>query len=244
MKRAILIGALLFAASAQATAQEFSSGATQTVMVELYTSEGCSSCPPAEQYLNGFVGNQMLWTRFIPMAWHVDYWDYLGWRDRFATAAHSSRQRAYARSLHAPTIYTPAFFINGQSWRPGFFNKLPDPPTRQVGALHVRLTGNRVEATFANKARDSQSLKIHVAVLGLGLKTHIRAGENAGRSALHDFVVLNDTVLDRKAASKWEGSLPTVSRDKAGRYALVAWVEAPGSPMPIQATGGYLSGLY
>ena len=78
---------------------EFSSGATQTVMIELFTSEGCNSCPPAEEALNRYVRHPQLWKRYIPLALHVDYWDRLGWKDTFGSPENTERQWRYARAL-------------------------------------------------------------------------------------------------------------------------------------------------
>ncbi len=73
----------------------FESGPAQTALVELYTSEGCSSCPPADHYLSGLARDPGLWKQFVPVAFHVDYWDQLGWTDRLASAQYSDRQRSY-----------------------------------------------------------------------------------------------------------------------------------------------------
>ena len=240
MKWAAFLGATLFAFNAHASPLVFDSGISQTVMVELYTSEGCSSCPPAEQFLNQFANNDQLWKRYVPLALHVGYWDYLGWKDRFARPDHARRQRAYARLHHAATIYTPAFFVNGESWRPGLVRQLPDIESSPVGNLGVRVTGKKVTANFTGTRLDPKRLEVHVAVAGLGLKTRIEAGENAGRSAQHDFVLLDQTLLKPAGAGKWQGTLPGTNGFRADRLALVAWISNPASPTPIQATGGYL----
>lgn len=240
MKWVAFLGAMLFAYNAHASPLVFNSGVQQTVMVELYTSEGCSSCPPAEQFLNQFANNTQLWKRYVPLALHVGYWDYLGWKDRFARPEHARRQRAYARLHHAATIYTPAFFVNGESWRPGFLHQLPDPKSSPVGNLGVRVTGEKVTANFTGANFDPKRLKVHVAIAGLGLKTRIEAGENAGRSVQHDFVLLGQTALEPAGPGQWHGTLPGTNGFHADRLALVAWVSEPASPAPIQATGGYL----
>ncbi|MCW9023236.1 MAG: DUF1223 domain-containing protein [Gammaproteobacteria bacterium] len=99
------------------TSLQLSSGPTQTSLIELYTSEGCSSCPPAERFLNKLQHHKQLWTQYVPLAFHVDYWDYIGWEDKYAHPAFTKRQSAYARQKNLKTIYTPAFVVNGQSWR-------------------------------------------------------------------------------------------------------------------------------
>jgi hypothetical protein len=107
VKRILAIAALALVAlgTTQVGAQTFQSGPARVGLLELYTSEGCSSCPPAESWLSGLAGNDALWKDVVPVAFHVDYWDYLGWRDVFASSAFSERQRDYASveltDLHA-----------------------------------------------------------------------------------------------------------------------------------------------
>ena len=83
------------------------SGERQVTLLELYTSQGCSSCPPAERWLNEYTGDNELWKQIVPVAFHVDYWDYIGWKDIYATAANGRRQRDYARAGKTRTVYTP-----------------------------------------------------------------------------------------------------------------------------------------
>ena len=101
--------AATLAASRGATAQDvmFQSPDHQSALLELYTSEGCSSCPPAENWLSRLKTSPRLWREFVPVAFHVDYWDYLGWRDPWGAKEFSNRQRAYAKTWGSETIYTP-----------------------------------------------------------------------------------------------------------------------------------------
>src|SRR5437899_10682781 len=101
LMRSFLLTGLLWAgcaASAQTTGVTFQSSEKQTALLELFTSEGCSSCPPAEAWLSRLQDSTGLWRDVVPVAFHVDYWDYLGWRDRWAAKDFSERQRAYAAS--------------------------------------------------------------------------------------------------------------------------------------------------
>src|SRR5688572_1610666 len=93
------------------------SPAQQVHLLELYTSEGCSSCPPADRWLSDLKDDPGLWKNFVPVAFHVDYWDHLGWKDKFARAAHTSRQRRYADEWGANTVYTPGLVLDGAEWR-------------------------------------------------------------------------------------------------------------------------------
>src|SRR5207237_9447168 len=91
----------------------FESGAKKVQLLELFTSEGCSSCPPAEASLGRLVNDPRLWYEFVSVAFHVDYWDHLGWKDPFASAEWTKRQRLYAAKWNAESVYTPAFVLNG-----------------------------------------------------------------------------------------------------------------------------------
>jgi hypothetical protein len=220
----------------------FASGPAQTAMIELFTSEGCSSCPPAEAYLNRLAASPALWTKIVPLAFHVDYWDYLGWKDRFADPAHSQRQEQYARQHSLRTVYTPAFVVNGRGWRPSSLTGEPQGGGAAVGTLTVHITGTQLEATFVPVDMPRAAWQLNLAVLGMGLTSEIRAGENAGRRSQHEFVVLARQQMSSDNG-RWRGTLPMPETDlNAPRLALAAWVSRPGDPTPLQATGGYLSG--
>ena len=238
----VLVITMLFDAPAWSAGDlHFSSGPTQTVLVELFTSEGCNSCPPAEAYLNKFTANPALWKKFIPLAFHVDYWDYLGWKDRYAKPAHAQRQHQYAQQSNARTVYTPAFVVNGQNWRPSWTAGEPEGGGALAGVLKVDLKGKQLEAVYEPAQPGAKALQLNLAVLGMGLSTRIQAGENAGRHSQHEFVVLAHKQLNSDSG-RWRDRLPTVEADwGAQRLALVAWVNRPGDLTPLQATGGYLS---
>jgi len=231
--------ALLSAKTFAAEELRLESGVQQTVMIELYTSQGCNSCPPAEEYLNGYVDHPGLWKTFIPMAFHVDYWDYLGWKDRFAHPRNSARQRDYANLRHVRTVYTPAFIVNGRGWRPGLLDGEPRVDTPPVGRLAVTLNGDKVRAILEPAGAVHQRLVLNVAVLGMGLTTQIQAGENEGRRSPHEFVVLAHKQLAGEAG-RWETTLPAFDTKNTPRLALAAWVSRPDDPTPLQAVGGYI----
>jgi hypothetical protein len=103
----IASAAFCFAVAARADEAVFESGANKVHLLELFTSEGCSSCPPAEEWLTKLKQNPGLWRDFVPVAFHVDYWDHLGWRDRFAAKEWTARQQMYATRWKAESVYTP-----------------------------------------------------------------------------------------------------------------------------------------
>ena len=216
------------------------SGFKQNTLVELYTSEGCSSCPPAEKYLNGLKNKNGLWKTLFPIAFHVDYWDYIGWKDQYAQKEFGHRQSRYASLKRASTVYTPAFMVNGDSWRRGLFsNKLPGTNS-SAGKLIATINGSSVMAKYISEKKYTHPLKINVAVLGMDLTSHIERGENAGRTAKHDFVVVGFDSAESDEL-RWNLQLPKLHYPKAKKYALTIWVSEGDNPTPLQVVGGVLS---
>ena len=238
-----LIATLAYGAAAAAQSIEFRSGAERTTLVELYTSEGCSSCPPADRWLSQLKDDPGLWRNIIPLAFHVDYWDYIGWKDEFAREEHSARQRRYAWEGGANSVYTPGMFRNGTEWRGWWRGETPVTEKETAGRLTLRVDGRRLGVAFRPQAAVAEP-RVHVALLGFDLSSRVTAGENDGRTLEHDFVVLamSSAALDggsgRYAA---ELSLPAAAQP-APRQALVAWVSGNGRLVPLQAVGGYLDG--
>jgi hypothetical protein len=219
----------------------FESGETQTSLIELFTSEGCSSCPPAEKWLSAFKTNRDLWKKTVPVAFHVDYWNRLGWRDRFAKPEFTARQQRYAAAWGGDSVYTPGFVVNGREWRDWFSGNALPASSKKVGSLRVILRdGGKVGATFVAESTQPRSLALNVALLANDLESDVKRGENTGRKLHHDFVVLSFAKIDMThEANRWTGSLalPEESgNDKPS--ALAAWIAEDGTP--IQATGGWL----
>lgn len=217
----------------------FESGLQRVAVIELYTSEGCSSCPPAEAYLNGLKDHPRLWQRYIPMAFHVDYWDYLGWKDPYAEAAYTKRQRRYARYHRARTVYTPAFFVNGEPWRNASMEDTPSVDRAEVGQLRVELAEGQVLVSFEPLQEHDGPLSYNIVLLGMGLESSINRGERAGGHARHEFVVLK-RLMNTNNTLHWQTAVPSVDMHPASSLAIAAWVSEPDAPMPLQATGGYL----
>ena len=224
-------------------AQHFESNAEQVPLIELYTSQGCSSCPPADRWLSALSDDEQLWKGFVPMAFHVDYWDYIGWKDPFASKEYSQRQRRYAREFSENTVYTPGMRKSGEEWRRWRFWGTPtDGAQQQVGKISITVAQDRTfTATFDNpELAEKQSLQLNVAILGVGLETDVTRGENHGKTLKHDFVVLGISQFSSSQVGMWQGQLPAASVD-APRYAVAAWITKGGRLAPIQATGGYLA---
>ncbi len=232
-------------ACAQDTAATFSSGGQQVTVIELFTSEGCSSCPPADRWFSQLKQDPGLWREFVPLAFHVDYWDYIGWRDRFAAPEYAARQREYAHAGGISTVYTPGFVVNGKEWR-GWFRKHPRPASRiNVGTLESRFSDDTVAIRFA-PAADSGAYDAYAALLGADLATEVRAGENRGRQLQHDFVVIAERQValgNNEATHTGVIEFSPVANGANAPVvpaALAVWVTRRGELTPLQATGGWL----
>jgi hypothetical protein len=224
-------------------ATTFESSETQNSLIELFTSEGCSSCPPAEKWLSGLKSNQELWKKIIPVAFHVDYWDRLGWRDRFAKQEFTSRQQRYAAAWGGDSVYTPGFVVNGKEWRSWFGGDSVPASSTRVGVLRVSLGNDgKLTATFVPETAKPRALELNVALLGNELESDVKRGENSGRKLRHDFVVLQLAKSEMtNQGNLWTGMVYLSSNagtDKA--TALAAWVNSGETGPPIQATGGWL----
>jgi hypothetical protein len=237
-----LLACLLLAGPWQVQAEFRIEGpATRVELIELYTSEGCSSCPPAERWMNGLKSAPGLWEQYIPMAWHVDYWDGLGWADRYADAAYSERQRNYAAHGRLSQVYTPGMLRAGREWRDWLRAAQPraGSPT-ETGRLGLQQRGAAsIDIRFTPAHQGPAPTVAHLAVLGFDLETEVPRGENAGRRLMHDFVVLGvaEAPLREGSASL---ELPRLKL-AAPRMALVAWVTDDADPEPLQAAGGWWS---
>jgi hypothetical protein len=219
---------------------KLNSGTQQVNMVELFTSEGCSSCPPAEHWLNNLQKDSRLWKKIIPLAFHVDYWDDIGWKDRYASPANTQRQVQYKHQKGLPSVYTPGFLANGQEWRwRGLFGVRDIPLSTKVpGELSATINGNQVSAKFQPQDSTAKTWTLNVALLGFDLDTEIKAGENSGKILEHDFVVIGQKAQNSTNAS-WQLKLPLTEYPE-NRKAVVLWVNHVNQQAPLQAVGGWL----
>lgn len=176
------------ARAAECTAQ---SGEQRAVLLELYTSEGCDSCPPADRRLSGFRDRAEYAGRLVPLAFHVDYWDRLGWTDRFASPLHTRRQYAMAELARSRLVYTPQFLRNGRDWRSGGspLDGVRDAAPGARIALGFEVAGAAGLVVTVEVAGAKPGLEAWLALYENNLESVVRAGENAGKTLRHDYVV-------------------------------------------------------
>ena len=245
MKRfLVLIGVFGFGFSGLASAEslKLESGEHRVHLLELYTSEGCSSCPPADRWLTTLKKDKRLWRRFVPVAFHVDYWNYLGWSDRFASAENGDRQAALA-AVGKFNVYTPGFVLDGNEWRSGIFGRnLRLVENEVVGNLKLEWMKPVARIHFAGlHPVADQLLEAHVVHLGFDRQTPVKTGENQGRTLIHDFVVLAHRVVMLSHAE--HGLVGQVTLPALESSAIAAWISPVDNPQPMQAVGGWIRQL-
>jgi hypothetical protein len=173
------------------------SGAHTIPLLELYTSEGCSSCPPADKWMSSIKQGA---GQVTPLAFHVDYWDYIGWKDNFSKVEYSDRQRKTVAFAGAGFVYTPQFVMNGRDFKGWDYSRLNEAieknqkiasranlklnaTTLANGEITLRATANAVNSA------DVKNADVFVAIYENKLVSHVNAGENNGRELKHDYVV-------------------------------------------------------
>lgn len=215
---AILLSQQVIAAAAPAC--HAASGAATRPLVELYTSEGCSDCPPADRWLTSTFpdvapppdgARSATTSDAVAIALHVDYWDRLGWVDRFATHANTLRQYAAMQADGASFVYTPQVLLQGHNF-PGWSGAgmqaaiatAAARPARAALSLDASVAGGRVTVVADSQVVDPalrNDVELHVAYVDSGLHSDVRAGENRGHRLTHDHVVRSlesaDTLDDK-----------------------------------------------
>jgi hypothetical protein len=232
MLRITFLVGLLLAVHVQAGEVKLESGPQRVHLLELFTSQGCSSCPPAEAWMSKLKSEPGLWKDFVPLAFHVDYWDRLGWRDPFASKEWTTRQYQYSENWKTDSVYTPGLAFDGRELG---VRIVPTPPSKKSGTLKLTLVAGKVVAEFVPADDAIKDVDLHVATLGFNLTTKVNAGENSGRDLKQDFVVLS--LANQKMTS---GKSEFDFKPDARTGAIAAWITAPNSIEPIQAVGGWL----
>ena len=210
MGRFIAAVVLAFALASGSGAATQGARADSPILVELFTSQGCSSCPPADDYLGELARRDDV----VALSLHVDYWDYLGWRDIFGKAAHTARQRAYAAAMKERMVYTPQIVVQGREAMVGSqTKKVDDAIGRQIAAdtqarIELSVESGKVMARLS--PIDGARAKGDVLMVWFNQveQVSIRAGENRGRDLTYHNVVAGWSDLGRWDGGKAELSAP------------------------------------
>jgi hypothetical protein len=201
LANAIAMSALLAAGPALAGACKGTSGAQTAALVELYTSEGCSSCPPADRWLSSLGASGHAPGRVVPLSLHVDYWDYIGWKDPYGKHELSLRQRKLSQLQRMALVYTPQVMLQGRdfrAWGSSEFERevarINARPARARIALEIRALKDGVidaqaEVELLDAAQQADAA-LYLATYENKLSSRVSAGENSGRVLTHDYVVL------------------------------------------------------
>ena len=218
-------------------------------LLELYTSEGCDSCPPADRWFSALDLGAVP-PRAVALAFHVDYWDHLGWRDRFGGAAFTQRQYEQMQRHGAALVYTPQVLLQGDdftAWRSA------RQPTHALAAINARPARATIALTAAAtqhasvaidvqvrvpQAADRDHAAVAVALVQSGLASEVKAGENAGKRLVHDHVVRawrSGLAVGATGELRQRVELPVPS--DPGPLQVVAWVEDGANGAVLQALG-------
>lgn len=239
-------------ASAEASACEVKSLPHRVALLELYTSEGCSSCPPADAWLSELSSKGVEADKLVPLSLHVDYWNYIGWRDPYSSSQYTARQREVAKRNRLRTIYTPQMVLNGldyRSWRrQDIRSKLKGinalPAAANLGlSWSEQLAGSnrslviKLQAQLNPPHAASQPV-VNLAVFENRVVSHVNAGENDGRTLEHDYVVrrlFKYPFSDGRDAFERQLSLPMDKEWKRDRLGLALFVQDNHSGEILQA---------
>ena len=240
-----LAAALVLAPAAMAAeqnAEESSQGRSLTV-VELFTSQGCSSCPPADAFLGELAKRDDI----LALSVHVDYWDYIGWKDVFASPRNTRRQRDYAAKMRLRYVYTPQMVIQGAdhatgSDRSGVWAKIKKAAKTKRVPVAIRRAGGKIRVTVPG-AHTTDKAAVWLAVYGSKMETEIKRGENAGRTIVYHNVVSDmirigtwsgqpldiPTAVDGMGAKGRDGCAVILQSLKTGRILGAARIDLAGS---------------
>jgi hypothetical protein len=250
VRSVLALAVLAYAAQAHPMACSAKSGERTTALIELYTSEGCDSCPPADRWLSSLGARGYAPARVVPIALHVDYWDYIGWKDPYAKREFATRQRKLAHLKRATFVYTPQVLLQGQDfrrWGAAAFDEEVARINARPARAHIALSleGRRpgafeveVRAEVPDEALRAASA-LYLATYENKLVSEVRAGENRGRTLTHDYVVFEwhgPIAFHASGAPLLERrSLPLLPKAVPANSGVVAFVQHRGNAEVLQA---------
>lgn len=239
MKILALAAAMTFA-SANAADCTVRSGANMNALVELYTSEGCSSCPPAEQWISKLARAPR--AGVVPVAFHVHYWDYIGWKDIYADPRNTERQKAFALVTGARSVYTPQVVLGGNDFRAWSSERAFEEAVRAISAKKAEATIEVVSTPATHgaiegrvSANSQKPFTLVVVATQDGIVSKPNAGENKGETLAQNFVVRD--VAEFRGAGTVAGNFRFMPKANWNpeRISVVAYVQDPRTGRVLQA---------
>jgi hypothetical protein len=229
MQRMVFLVLLVVASPAFGATCVAQSAAERPHLIELYTSEGCSSCPPAEHWFSSLRDN----ASFIGLEFHVDYWDSLGWRDPFSDARYTERQRELAQRGARGIVYTPQVVLDGHVWKdwPKGKPQSVDAPAPAMTLELERGDAMQVKVTTSSAA-PSGHWRAYVALSENGLASSVKAGENRGKELAHDLVVRD--IAGPLSLPQGSATLKPPAGFDTAKSSVVAFVEDTSSGDIVQ----------
>lgn len=213
LRIALIAMPLLFAGANRNWSAGQETPSQKTVVVELFTSEGCSSCPPADELLSRISQQKTLsGAQVIPLGFHVDYWNYLGWRDRFSSSQYSLRQQQYAAKFGLGGPYTPQMVVQGSEEFVGGDQQRARQAIANAAAqssqatVELSATGDKLQV--AVHSNSGLSANVILAITEDGLETHVGGGENGGRVLRHSAVVRGFRRIGQLSNGSFEAVVP------------------------------------
>lgn len=234
------------AVAAQCSAQ---SGPGTAVLVELYTSEGCDSCPPADRWLSALQSQGYTPDKVVPLALHVDYWDYIGWKDPYAKREFATRQRKLADLKRAKIVYSPQVLLQGQDFRRWDSREFASavekmnaaPPRAKIGLTLNAMGKTSVDVVLSAEllnAAERKDAAVYLAAFENKLTSQVSAGENKGKTLLHDYVVrewVGPVAFDAGLKLAEKRSLPLLPNANPKHSGVAAFVQNRSSGDVLQA---------
>jgi hypothetical protein len=247
----LALSAIVFTGAARAAdpACSATTGPRTTALVELYTSEGCDSCPPADHWLSSLFAQGFRPDQVVPLALHVDYWDYIGWKDPFAKGEFSTRQRKLAAMRRPVIVYTPQVLLQGQDFRRWAGDDFAERVMRinsRAARARIALAIRAIEpgairadlsATLFDPA-EGKNAAVYLAAYENRLASDVKAGENRGRRLEHDFVVrewIGPIAFGEGGKVEQSRALPLLPGAKPKNLGVAAFVQNRATSEVLQA---------
>ncbi len=247
---AVMVGACLLAIAAVAFKKNIRQNEPGKgfAVVELFTSEGCSSCPPADALIAKIQKEDTDKPVYI-LAYHVDYWNRLGWKDAFSSHAYSQRQAQYVQWLHLSSPYTPQAVVNGRTefvgseegtLRNAIKNGLQKPAHSALSLNNLKSSANNVTFAFTASGSDVKTQLI-VALVPKQAQTQVKSGENGGRTLSHVQIVRAVTSIALNGKTNGAASIALPPKADANGYQLIAFLQNTANGQIIAAARGILT---